>query len=73
MKHFALVAAASAAVTASSSVALSAAADCSVSNKTNTHKGSISSGSIRGVQKKGIIFPRLDGLRFIETLVTAHR
>ncbi|MQL90927.1 hypothetical protein Taro_023529 [Colocasia esculenta] len=44
-----------------------------VSSSSSTRKGSGTAGSGSGVLDKDKYAPRFDGLRFIETLVTAHR
>ncbi|WP_285167021.1 hypothetical protein, partial [Mycobacterium tuberculosis] len=65
--HSAIIAAVASVVTATSSVA-AYASDCTVSIP---HKDMKKVGS--GTKGNDKFAPRFDGLRFIETLVTAHR
>ncbi|KAJ0968754.1 hypothetical protein J5N97_021631 [Dioscorea zingiberensis] len=61
------------AVAAASSAALAAGSTVSPTEGSGARGKEAGSGSPRKGAEKGEFTPRFDGLRFIETLVTAHR
>ncbi|KAM0946728.1 hypothetical protein DsansV1_C08g0078591 [Dioscorea sansibarensis] len=61
------------AIAAASSAAVAAGSGTSPSEVSGARGKEAGSGPQRKGAKKGDFAPRFDGLRFIETLVTAHR